>query len=60
MDEQGPISTELAEVLHRLGVIRDLIYHANVERHREAIVREITQAELSVARVVGLMGGPAS
>jgi hypothetical protein len=51
------LSDHLAEALAALNRAREQIRTANVERHREAVVREITQAELSIARVIGLIAG---
>lgn len=51
------LSDHLAEALAALNRVREYVHHAPVERHREAIVREITQAELSIARVIGLVAG---
>ena len=51
------LSDHLAKALAHLSQAREQIRAANVERHREAVVHEITQAELSIARVVGLIAG---
>lgn len=51
------LSDHLAEALAALNRAREQIRAANVERHREAVVHEITQAELSIARVIGLIAG---
>lgn len=54
------LSDHLAQALLHLNRARDQIKAANVERHREAVVYEITQAELSIARVIGLIAGTPS
>lgn len=51
------LSDHLAAALAHMNRVRDLARTANLERHREAVVREITQAELSIARVIGLIAG---
>lgn len=54
------LSDHLLQALHHLNRAREQIRAANVERHREAVVHEITQAELSIARVIGLIAGTPS
>lgn len=51
------LSDHLAEALAHLNHVRELARTANLERHREAVIREVTQAELSIARVIGLVAG---
>ena len=51
------LSDHLADALASMARVRELTRTANLERHREAVLHEITQAELSIARVVGLVAG---
>ena len=51
------LSDHLAQALAHLNRARDQIRAGNVERHREAVLAEVTQAELSIARVVGMIAG---
>lgn len=51
------LSDHLAEALAHLNQVRELSRAANLERYREAVIHEITQAELSIARVIGLIAG---
>ena len=60
MDEGLLLSDHLAEALAALNRVREHVHNAPVERHREAIVHEVTQAELSIARVIGLVAGAPS
>ena len=50
------LSDHLCEALAALNRAREACRSERVE-HREAVVREITQAELSIARVIGLVAG---
>ena len=50
------LSDHLAEALACLSRAREACRNETVS-HREAVVREITQAELSIARVIGLVAG---
>lgn len=40
--------------------VRELARTANLERHRDAVMAEVTQTELSIARVIGLIAGTPS
>jgi hypothetical protein len=51
------LSDHLASALAHMNRVRELARTANLERHREAVVHEITQAELSISRVIGLIAG---
>ena len=51
------LSDHLAEALAALNRVREYVRHAPVERHREAIIHEVTQGELSIARVLALVVG---
>jgi hypothetical protein len=51
------LSDHLADALHALHKAREIIRHGNGERHREAVLHELTQAELAVSRVIGLIAG---
>lgn len=55
--EPSPLSDHLAEALSHLKQVRELARTANLERHREAVVHEITEAEKSIARMIGLVAG---
>ena len=50
------LSDHLAEALAALNRAREAVKSETMGR-REAVVREITQAELSIARVIGLVAG---
>ena len=50
------LSDHLAEALHCLDKARKALVDERVIR-REAVVYELTQAELSVSRVIGLIAG---
>jgi hypothetical protein len=50
------LSDHLADALHALHKARKAVADEKIIR-REAVVREITQAELSVSRVIGLIAG---
>lgn len=50
------LSDHLAEALAALNRARAAC-REEVVYHREAVVAEITQAELSIARVIGLVAG---
>lgn len=51
------LSDHLAEALAHMNRVRELARTANLERHREAVIHEVTEAELSIARVIGLIAG---
>lgn len=51
------LSDHLAAALAHMNRVRELARTANLERHREAVIHEVTQAELSISRVVGLIAG---
>ena len=51
------LSDHLAAALNALNHARELARAGNLERHREAVVHEITQAELAISRVIGLIAG---
>ena len=51
------LSDHLAEALASLNRVREIVRKGPLERHREAVISEITQAELSIARVIGLVAG---
>lgn len=51
------LSDHLAEALAALGRVREIVHKGPLDRHREAVVHEVTQAELSIARVIGLVAG---
>ena len=51
------LSDHLAEALAALNRAREAIRDQSNVTHREVVVREITQAELSIARVIGLIAG---
>lgn len=51
------LSDHLAEALSALANVRKIAQRGPLERHREAVIHEITQAELSIARVIGLVAG---
>ena len=50
------LSDHLADALHSLDKARKALVDERVIR-REAVVYELTQAELSVSRVIGLIAG---
>ena len=50
------LSDHLAEALAALSRARDACHHERLA-HPEAVIRELTQAELSIARVIGLVAG---
>ena len=58
MDEAYPrlLSDHLADALHNLDKARRRMQDETVI-HREAAVRELTQAQLSISRVIGLIAG---
>jgi hypothetical protein len=51
------LSDHLAEALAHMNKVRELARTANLERHRDAVMHEVTQAELAIARVIGLIAG---
>jgi len=53
------LSDHLAEALHALSKARSAIADEKVI-HRQAVLHELTRAELSVSRVVGLIAGAPS
>ena len=53
------LSDHLAEALACLSRAREALRSETVS-HREAAIRELTQAELSIARVIGLVAGAPS
>ena len=60
MADDRLLSDHLADALASMAKVRDMARTANLERHREAVLHEITQAELSIARVIGLIAGTPS
>lgn len=54
------LSDHLAEALAHMNKVRELARTANLERHRDAVMHEVTQAELAIARVIGLIAGTPS
>ena len=60
MPDDRLLSDHLADALAAMAKVRDMARTANLERHREAVLHEITQAELSIARVIGLIAGTPS
>jgi hypothetical protein len=54
------LSDHLAAALHALHKVREIVRDGNVERHREAVLGEVVQAELAVSRVIGLIAGAPS
>ena len=54
------LSDHLAEALAHMNRVRELARTANLERHREAVIHEVTEAEKSIARVIGLVAGAPS
>ena len=50
------LSDHLLEALAAMGRARDATHNEQVN-HREIVVREITAAEHSIARVLGLIAG---
>lgn len=57
MNETPLLSDHLAAALAHMNRVRELARTANLERYREAVIHEVTQAELSISRVVGLIAG---
>ena len=57
MNQAMLLSDHPAEALAHMNRVRELARNANLERHREAVMHEVTQAELSISRVVGLIAG---
>lgn len=55
--EDKLLSDHLLDALAALNRARETITHGNVERHREAVLHELTSAELSVSRVIHLISG---
>lgn len=53
------LSDHLAEALAALHRAREACRGERIER-REAVIRELTAAELSIARVIGLVAGAPS
>jgi hypothetical protein len=51
------VTEDLSAALLALRAAREIIREGNVERHREAVLREIVQAELAVSRVMALIAG---
>lgn len=51
------LSDHLAEALLALNRAREAARDQRNVNHREVVAREITQAELSIARVIGLIAG---
>ncbi len=51
------LSDHLAEALAALNRAREAARDEKAINHREVVQREITQAELSIARVIGLIAG---
>lgn len=60
MSDAALLSDHLAAALAALGRVRELSRTANLERRREAVIHEITEAEKSIARVIGLVAGAPS
>ena len=54
------LSDHLAEALACLNRAREACYHEDKVNHRETVTREITSAEMSIARVLNLLVGTAS
>ena len=51
------LSDHLADALAALNRAREAVRDESGIRHREVVLREVTQAELSIARVIGLIAG---
>lgn len=60
MNEAILLSDHLVEALAHMNRVRELARSANLERNRDAVMHEVTQAELSIARVIGLIAGTPS
>jgi hypothetical protein len=54
------LSDHLAEALGALNRAREACYAEKGVEHREIVTREITSAEMSIARVLNLLVGTAS
>ena len=59
MDSSFLLSDHLLEALAALNRAREEA-RRDQHKHHDAVVREITQAELSIARVLGLIAGAPS
>ena len=59
IDEAMLLSDHLAEALAALNRAREACRGERLV-HPEAVIRELTQAELSIARVIGLVAGAPS
>lgn len=57
MNSNALLSDHLATALAAMNRVRELARTANLERNREAVMHEVTQAELAIARVIGLIAG---
>ena len=55
----GLLSDHLADALACLNRAREAARDERAVNHREIVQREITNAELSIARVIGLIAGQA-
>ena len=53
----GLLSDHLADALAALNRAREAARDERNVNHRDVVAREITQAELSIARVIGLIAG---
>ena len=60
MQTTSLLSDHLAEALAHLNRAREAARDERNLQHREVVAREITQAELSIARVIGLIAGAPS
>ena len=56
MDQALLLSDHLADVLHALSKARAAVADEKVI-HRTAVLHELTRAQLSVSRVIGLIAG---
>ena len=54
------LSDHLADALASLNRAREACYHEDKINHREIVQREITSAEMSIARVLNLLVGAPS
>lgn len=57
MNPVSLLSDHLAEALAHLNRARESVREGGQVTHREVVIREITQAELAIARVIGLIAG---